>query len=191
MPREINSYRSHGTGRFAPEQFRALGRNVVFEEGVLVFHPENISLGSNIYVGHQTILKGYYQNEMMIGDNTWIGQGCFFHSAGGLRIGQNVGIGPHVKIITSRHEEEGLHVPILFSRIEMGQVVIEDDCDLGIGSMVLPGVTIGRGSQVGAGAVVTKNVEPYSIVAGVPARLLKKRGEIGPDEPHATGKSEK
>jgi acetyltransferase-like isoleucine patch superfamily enzyme len=191
MPREINSYRSHGTGRFAPEQFRALGRNVVFEEGVLVFHPENISLGSNIYVGHQTILKGYYQNEMMIGDNTWIGQGCFFHSAGGLRIGQNVGIGPHVKIITSRHEEEGLDVPILFSRIEMGQVVIEDDCDLGIGSMVLPGVTIGRGSQVGAGAVVTKNVEPYSIVAGVPARLLKKRGEIGPDEPHATGKSEK
>jgi carbonic anhydrase/acetyltransferase-like protein (isoleucine patch superfamily) len=191
MPREINSYRSHGTGRFAPEQFRALGRNVVFEEGVLVFHPENISLGSNIYVGHQTILKGYYQNEMMIGDNTWIGQGCFFHSAGGLRIGQNVGIGPHVKIITSRHEEEGLDVPILFSRIEMGQVVIEDDCDLGIGSMVLPGVTIGRGSQVGAGAVVTKNVEPYSIVAGVPARLLKKRGEIGADEPHATGKSEK
>lgn len=191
MPREISSYKSHGTGRFTPEQFKALGRNVVFEEGVLVFHPENISLGSNIYVGHQTILKGYYQNEMVIGDNTWIGQGCFFHSAGGLRIGQNVGLGPHVKIITSRHEEEGLDVPILFSRIEMAQVVIEDDCDLGIGSMVLPGVTIGRGSQVGAGAVVTKNVEPYSIVTGVPARLLKKRGEIGPDEPDATERSEK
>jgi acetyltransferase-like isoleucine patch superfamily enzyme len=191
MPREINSYRSHGTGRFAPEQFRALGRNVVFEEGVLVFHPENISLGSNIYVGHQTILKGYYQNEMIIGDNTWIGQGCFFHSAGGLRIGQNVGIGPHVKIITSRHADEGIDVPILFSSIEMAQVVIEDDCDLGTGSIVLPGVTIGRGSQVGAGAVITKDVEPYSIVAGVPARLLKKRGEIGPDEPTVTKRSEK
>jgi acetyltransferase-like isoleucine patch superfamily enzyme len=190
MPREINPYRSHGTGRFAPEQFRALGRNVVFEEGVLVFHPENISLGSNIYVGHQTILKGYYKNEMMIGDNTWIGQGCFFHSAGGLRIGQNVGIGPHVKIITSRHAEESIDVPILFSRIEMAQVVIEDDCDLGVGSIVLPGVTIGCGSQVGAGAVVTKDVEPYSIVTGIPARLLKKRGAIGPGESPVSDRSE-
>lgn len=189
MPREIASYRSHGTGRFTREQFRALGRNVVFEEGVLVFHPENISLGSNVYIGHQTILKGYYKNEMVIDDNTWIGQGCFFHSAGGLRIGQNVGIGPHVKIITSRHEEEGIDVPILFSRIEMGQVLIDDDCDLGVGSIVLPGVTIGRGSQVGAGAVVTKDVEPYSIVIGVPARVIKKRGEIGPDETSVTERS--
>jgi acetyltransferase-like isoleucine patch superfamily enzyme len=175
MPREINSYKSHGTGLFTPEQIGQLGRNVVFEEGVLIFHPENVRLGSNIYIGHQTILKGYYHNEMVIGDNTWIGQGCFFHSAGGLRIGRNVGVGPHVKIITSYHEDEGAEVPILFSRIAMAETVVEDDCDLGVGSIILPGVRVGRGSQIGAGAVVTKDVEPYSVMAGVPARLLKKR----------------
>jgi acetyltransferase-like isoleucine patch superfamily enzyme len=177
MPREINSYRSHGTGCFTPEQLSELGHNVVFEAGVLIFHPENIRLGSNIYIGHQTILKGYYHNEMVIEDNTWIGQGCFFHSAGGLHIGRNVGIGPHVKIITSYHEDEGREVPILFSRIAMAETIVEDDCDLGVGSIILPGVRVGRGSQIGAGAVVTKDVEPYSVMAGVPARLLKKRAE--------------
>ena len=175
MPREVSLYKSHGTGRIERDRFRSIGSNVVFEEGVLVFHPENIILGSNIYVGHQTILKGYYRNEMVIGDNTWIGQGCFFHSAGGLRVGRNVGVGPHVKIITSYHEEEGPEVPILFSRLATAEAVVEDDCDLGVGSTILPGVTVGRGSQIGAGAVVTRSVEPYSVAAGVPARLLRRR----------------
>lgn len=173
-------YKSHGTGAFSPAQFRAIGANVIFEAGVLVFHPENILLGTNIYIGHYTILKGYHRNEMRIGDHTWVGQACFFHSAGGIVIGKNVGIGPHVKILTSRHAEEGIHIPILHSRIEEAPVIIEDDCDLGIGAIILPGVTIGRGSQIGAGAVVTHDVEPYSVVAGVPAKLLRKRGEPAP-----------
>jgi acetyltransferase-like isoleucine patch superfamily enzyme len=168
-------YRSHGTGLIELDKFRAIGENVIFEPGVLVFHPENIRLGNNVYIGHSTILKGYYHNELMIGDNSWIGQQCFFHSAGGLTIGRNVGIGPGVKIITSYHTEEGIDVPILFSRIEMEAVVIEDDCDLGVGAIILPGVTVGRGAQVGAGSVVTSDIAPYSVVAGVPARLLRMR----------------
>jgi acetyltransferase-like isoleucine patch superfamily enzyme len=56
-------------------------------------------------------------------------------------------------------------------------VTIESDCDLGMGSIILPGVTVGRGSQVGAGAVVTRDVEPYAIVAGVPARTIGERPE--------------
>ena len=71
----MKPYASHGNGEFTADQFGAIGSNVVFEYGVLAFHPENIHLGSNIYIGHYTILKGYYQNKMMIGDNTWIGQG--------------------------------------------------------------------------------------------------------------------
>lgn len=168
-------YRTHGTGEIHLDKFARLGHNVIFETGVLVFHPENIFIGDNVYIGHYAILKGYYKEQMTIGDNTWIGQNCFFHSAGGLIIGQNVGIGPCVKIITSYHAEEGIAIPILFSRIEVAAVTIEDDCDIGVGATLLPGVTIGQGSQVGAGAVVTANVEPFSVVAGVPARLLRKR----------------
>jgi len=155
--------------------FNKCGNNVVIEEGVRIFHPENIILESNIYIGHDTILKGYYKNKMMICSGTWIGQQCFFHSAGGLTIESNVGIGPSVKIITSHHTEEGVDKPILHSRIRFGFVKIEEDCDIGIGSIILPGVTIGRGTQVGAGSVVTKSTEPYSVVAGVPARFIRSR----------------
>ena len=56
-------HRSHGTGAFSPQDFRAIGPDCVFEAGVMVFHPENIRLGRNVYVGHQSILKGYYRNE--------------------------------------------------------------------------------------------------------------------------------
>lgn len=166
---------SHGSGRFERSQFARIGQNVIIEEGVLVFHPENVELGDGVYVGHYTILKGYYSGRMLIGDGTWIGQQCFFHSAGDLSIGRNVGIGPGVKIITSFHADEGVSKPILHSRIQFAPVVIEDDADIGVGSVVLPGVHIGKGAQVGAGAVVASNVPPYAIVAGVPARLLRTR----------------
>lgn len=177
MPRDLSSYRSHGSGAASAADFGALGANVILEAGVLVFHPQNIRLADNVYVGHQTILKGYHQNVMEIGRNTWIGQQCFLHSAGGITIGQNVGIGPGVKILTSRHEEEGIEVPILASRLAFAPVVIEDDCDLGVGAIILPGVRIGRGVQVGAGAVVARSVPDYAVVAGVPARILRFRSE--------------
>lgn len=175
MPRDLNSYRSHGSGAFAASDFGMLGANVIFETGVLVFHPQNIRLADNVYVGHQTILKGYHKNTMVIGCNTWIGQQCFLHSAGGITIGRNVGIGPGVKILTSKHEEEGIEVPILTSRLTFAPVTIEEDCDLGVGAIILPGVHIGRGVQVGAGAVVAKDIPAYAVVAGVPARVLRFR----------------
>ena len=138
-------------------------------------HPENIERGRNVYVGHQTILKGYHRNRMRIGDETWIGQQCFFHSAGGITIGARVGIGPGVRIITSTHAEAGRDVPILSAPIELAPVVIEDDCDIGVGAIVLPGVRIGKGAQIGAGAVVTEDVPPYSVAMGVPAKVTRER----------------
>lgn len=166
---------SHGSGRFTPADLAACGEGCVFEEGVLVFHPDRVFLGDGVYVGHQTILKGYHAGDLRIGDGTWIGQQCFFHAAGDLTIGRNVGVGPGVKIITSAHEEAGRDVPILHAPIRFAPVVIEDDADLGVGSIILPGVTVGRGAQVGAGAVVTRDVPAYAVVAGSPARVLRER----------------
>jgi acetyltransferase-like isoleucine patch superfamily enzyme len=167
--------RSHGTGSFRLQDFRALGADCVFETGVLVFHPENISLGKNVYVGHQAILKGYHQSQLAIGDETWIGQQCFLHSAGGLTIGARVGVGPGVKILTSQHRDVGRDTPVLFSPLTMAPVVVQDDADLGLGAILLPGVTVGRGAVVGAGAVVTRDVPEYAVVAGSPARILRHR----------------
>src|SRR3974390_813353 len=105
----FNKYRSRGTGAIVPARFRAPGEHVVFEPGALAFHPENISIGSNVYIGHYTILSGYYKNEMQIGSDVWIGQHCFLHSAGGLVIEDGVGIGPCVKITSARHQDEGVN----------------------------------------------------------------------------------
>lgn len=166
---------SHGSGKFTRKSFAELGKDVVLESGVLAFHPKNISIGNNVYVGHYTILKGYHQNRFVIGDNVWIGQGCFFHSAGGITIGNDVGIGPGVKIVTSAHNLDEIDRPILHSKIDFAPVVIEEGCDIGVGAIILPGVRIGRGAQVGAGSVVTADVPAYSVVAGVPAKVLRKR----------------
>lgn len=166
---------SHGTGEFDRSMFAKLGHDVVFEPGVLVFHPENIEIENGVYVGHQTILKGYYRNKMIIKQGAWIGQQCFFHSAGGITIGEHVGIGPAVKIITSFHTEEGVQKPILHSDVEFAPVVIEDHCDIGVGAVILPGVTLGKGTQIGAGAVVTKSLPPYAVAVGNPAKIMKMR----------------
>ena len=175
MPRELSQYRSHGDGSFDRADFAAIGENVILEAGVMIFHPEHIAIGNNVYVGHQTVLKAYHRNTLTIGDNSWIGQQCFIHAAGGVSIGRTVGIGPGVRIISSSHADEGSDGPILLGDLVFGAVTIEDNCDIGTGAILLPGVLIGRGSQIGAGAVVSKNIPPFSVAAGVPARVIRGR----------------
>jgi acetyltransferase-like isoleucine patch superfamily enzyme len=167
--------RSHGTGQFARSELKRCADSVVLEPGVLIFHPENVSLDEDVYVGHYAILKGYFKNELRVGAGSWIGQAAFLHSAGGITIGKRVGIAPHVKILTSVHQEVGRDQAIMDGEIEARPVVLEDGCDIGIGAIVLPGVTVGRGAQVGAGAVVTRDVPEYAVVAGNPAKILRQR----------------
>lgn len=169
-----SSPRSHGTG-LGPWEFAQLGEGVVIEGGVLVFHAETITIADNVYIGHQTILKGYHENTMTIGPGTWIGQQCFLHSAGGIEIGASVGIGPGVKILTSVHRRTPMPAPIVEGQLDFAPVRIDEGCDIGIGAILLPGVTLGQGVQVGAGAVVTRDVAPGHVVAGVPARFLRAR----------------
>jgi acetyltransferase-like isoleucine patch superfamily enzyme len=167
--------RTHGTGQFTREQLRRCPDSVILEPGVLVFHPENVSLDEDVYVGHQAILKGYFQNELRVGAGSWIGQAAFLHAAGGLTVGRRVGIAPHVCILTSIHADPGRDVPIMDGALEFAAVTLEDGCDIGINATILPGVRVGQGAQVGAGAVVTRDVPPHAVVAGNPARILRQR----------------
>lgn len=167
---------SHGDGKLDISKFRKLGKGVIFERGVWIFHPENIEIGDNVYIGHNTFLKGYYKNILCIGTDTWVGQSCFLHAGGGITIGRAVGIGPCVRILSHQHiEEPDIKKPLLFCEQEYKEVVIEDGCDIGMSSIILPGVTIAQASIVGAGSVVTKDVAPYTVVVGNPAKVLRKR----------------
>jgi acetyltransferase-like isoleucine patch superfamily enzyme len=168
--------RSHGTGAVDVSALSACGQGVVFEPGALVFHPENVSLGDDVYVGHYAILKGYFRNALRIGDGCWIGQHAFLHAAGELTLGRRVGIGPGVQVITSTHRlPDDPTTPVMDGPLELAPVVLEDGCDIGAGAVILPGVRVGVGAQVGAGAVITRDVPAGAVVAGVPARVLRHR----------------
>lgn len=167
--------RSHGTGEFHAASLRACPASVIWEPGALIFHPENVTLGERVYVGHHAILKGYYTNQLVIGDDCWIGQGAFLHAGGGIAIGRRVGVGPNVTILTSQHRDPGRERPIMDGELDFAPVEIGDGSDLGAGAIVLPGVRLGVGVQVGAGAVVTQSFDDYAVVVGNPARLLRMR----------------
>jgi acetyltransferase-like isoleucine patch superfamily enzyme len=168
--------RSHGSGAFSPSDLARCGSGVIFETGVLIFHPEHVELGDDVYVGHYAILKAYHRNKLVVGARSWIGQQCFLHAAGGITIGERVGIGPAVRVLTSTHElPADRDVPIMDGALAFAPVVLDDACDIGVGAIILPGVTVGRGAQIGAGAVVTRDVPAYAIAAGVPARVTGHR----------------
>lgn len=171
----MRSFRSRGDGSFAPSDLASVGDSVVLEDGVRIFHPQMVSIGDNVYVGHDTILEGYHRGRLEIGSDTWIGAGCHLHAAGGLTIGSQVGIGPGVRIITSVHRVGGREETILASPVEFAPVEVGDGVDLGVSAVVLPGVRIGEHTQVGAGAVVTRDLPAFCVAAGVPVRVLRSR----------------
>ena len=165
---------SHGTGEVDPATLAHCGSGVVFEPGSMVFHPETIDIADDVYIGHYAILKGYHRGSMKLGRGTWVGQHAFLHSAGGLEIGERVGIGPGVRILTSSHTLDG-DGPIMDNPLTFAPVVLEDGCDIGAGAVILPGARVGRGAQIGAGAVVKGEIAANQICAGVPARVIGSR----------------
>jgi len=122
------------------------------------------------------IEKGaYFANGagITIGENSGLGVNCWVH--GPLSIGDNVMMGPDVVILTCTHSIDRLDVPMIAQGFRTGKVTIGNDVWIGMRSVIMPGVNIGNGAVVGAGAVVTKDVPDYAIVGGVPARVIKYR----------------
>lgn len=111
-----------------------------------------------------------YGKPVTIGRGCFIQQCCTFFGRGGITIGNDVFIGPKVNLITINHDPDPDNRSATYGR----PIVIEDKVWIGINSTILPGVKIGYGAIIGAGSVVTKDVEPMTIVAGNPARVIKK-----------------
>ncbi len=120
-----------------------------------------------------TFSKFFIPNNIHIGNKVFINQQCIFVAEEKITIGNNVAIGFRCMLITSNNE---VHLsPDTHKRVHYNEpIVIEDDVWIGSGAVILPGVTVGRGSVVAAGAVVTKDVPPLTLVGEVPARIIKK-----------------
>lgn len=175
------------------------GRGVVWGRNVTLWHPDRMWIGDGVAVdeGVQLDARGCGRHEFCIGDGALISRGCIISGKDGpLSIGPRANIGVGCVMYASTRLEIGadtmlaaqcyvgggryqvhgrLDLPMAEQPEPRRGVVIEDDCWLGAGAIVVDGVRIGRGSVVGAGAVVTRDVEPYSIVTGVPARVVGKR----------------
>ena len=141
-------------------------------------HPETFEIGDGVFIGAQSFIQGRFDGTCRIGDHVWIGPQSYF-DARDLVIEAHVGWGPGAKVLGSMHTGEPVDVPIVQTPLDIKPVRIEAWADIGVNAVILPGVTVGRGSIVGAGAVVSKDVEPFSIVAGVPAVFVRWRDERG------------
>ena len=117
-----------------------------------------------------------YYDQLKIGEYCFFNRGVFLSAKGGISIGSNVIFGPEVKILSSSHNYEGDQIPYDSNDKDiLKSVNIEDHVWIGGFVLILPGVNIGKGSIVGAGSVVTRNVPEYSIVGGNPAKVIKNR----------------
>jgi acetyltransferase-like isoleucine patch superfamily enzyme len=132
-----------------------------------------LEVGTRNYFGRDIVIK---PSAISLGSHNFIGTGCWLSSK--LRIGNYVMLAARVSIVGGDHRYNVPGVPAIESgRDTNREVIIQDDVWVGHGATILHGVTIGEGSIVAAGSVVTKNVPPYSIVGGVPAKFIKKRFE--------------
>lgn len=130
-------------------------------------HILKIGLGKGSSIHLHTHIN---RSNLRIGDNSVINRKCYLDGRGKLGIGNNVSISPEVHILTASHDLNSKS----FEYIEL-PVTIEDFVWVGTRVIILPGVVLGRGAVVAAGAVVTKDVDAYNIVGGVPAKVIGKR----------------
>jgi acetyltransferase-like isoleucine patch superfamily enzyme len=125
-----------------------------------------IGPGTSIFMGAWFDTVG----SICLGTNSTVNQNCRLDARGGLVIGSNVSISAEVCILTAEHDIQATNFNGVREAVEIGDYVF-----IGTRAMILPGVTLAVGSVVAAGAVVTKSIAPYSVVAGVPARIIGSR----------------
>ena len=127
-------------------------------------------LGKNVNIER----RAYFTPQLTVGDHSGVGIRCEIY--GPVTIGNNVMMGPEVVVYTHNHECSRTDIPMMEQGNAPEQAVtVGNDCWIGRRVMIMPGVSIGDGSVIGAGAVVTKDIPPYSVAAGVPAKVIKSR----------------
>lgn len=132
---------------------KKIGKRVDIMNGVIIMSPQKVEIGHDVLLNEFTRIGG--QN--------------------GVKIGDFVQLSYNVTLVSQNHAYNDFSRPIKTQGYVGGPIIIEDDVWVGTNAVIMPGVTIGKGAIIGANAVVTKNVKPYTIVGGVPAKYIKHR----------------
>lgn len=146
-------------------------------------YPEDIEIGKGVYIGDFSLLaakaehKEQRDSKIRIGNNAFIGESNNIRATGGnIYIGNDCNISQHCSLIASNHSiKKGQNIKSQpWDKSKTG-ITIHDDVWIGANSVILPGVTIGKGAVIGAGSVVTHNIPEYAIAVGCPAQIIKYR----------------
>ncbi len=178
-----------------------VGSSCLIEEDVRFRVPRRVFLGSRVFIGQYSLLNATCKDSFIrlgndvhlarfctlragkrgitLHDGVGINQYTFLDGNGGVEIGPDTLLSPGVQCISGNHIFDNPDVPIKYQGTEYGKITIGEDCWLGTNVIVLPGVTLGRGAVIGAGAVVTKDIPAYGIALGIPAKVIGFRGENG------------
>ncbi len=163
---------------FATRRFKSIGNGVSIRPILNTTHPENISLGDDVslglfcWVGTNTDLKE--KPKLTIGNRVHIGAYSMIIAANKINIGNNVLMSERVTILDHAHGYEEIEKPVIDQPIvSKGEITIEDDCFIGINSVIMGNVKIGKHAIIGANAVVTHDVPAFCVVAGQPAKIIK------------------
>jgi len=155
------------------------GKNLSVPTGCLIGGFKNILLGDNVRLGlnNQIYASGSSKERIEIGDNVSFNSNVMINAdiGGNIKIGSNVLMGPNVVVRASNHMFKNKTIPIAEQGHLSGSIIIEDDVWIGANVVILPNVSIGKGSVIGAGAVVTKDIDCFSIAVGVPAKVIDQR----------------
>jgi len=156
-----------------------LGHGVYIDEGAYLHAcPNGIEIGAGSIVMHGAILhvynfRGMKQSGIKIGRDSLIGEYSVIRGQGGVSIGDRVYTSPFTQIIAVNHVFDDPNRPFVEQGITAEGIIIEDDVWLGAGAIITDGVRVGQGAVVAAGAVVTKDVLPHTVVGGIPAKPIK------------------
>lgn len=142
----------------------------------ILCHKDNVEQHEGSRINEFVLIRSP-ESKLILGKNSHIGPfSVIFTGTYGITIGENVMIAPHCCFAEGSHEYRNLDVPMLWAgNFSNGPIILEDDVWIGANCTILHNVRIGNGSIIGAGSVVTRDVEPYSIMGGVPARKIKSR----------------
>ncbi len=163
-----------------------VGKDFIIEDYAEIncLSKQKIKIGNRVTIGKYAIIRpsnlygGEIGEGLKIGNNSNIGPYSYIGCSGFIEIGNNVLISPRVSIYAENHVFIHTNHPIKEQGVTKQFVKIEDDCWIASNSIILAGVTIGKGSVIAAGSVVTKDIPPFSVVAGVPAKVIKSRNAL-------------
>lgn len=163
----------------------SVGRKTKIRDGVKIdcLSSDGVTIGSDCVIGANSKIEctgslSHIGKGITIGDRTTFGSDCYFGAAGGIQIGNDVVAGQYIRFHSENHNFNDTTKLIRNQGVTHKGIKIGNNCWIGAGAVFLDGAELGDGCVVGANAVVTKNFPPDSVLVGIPARIIKKRGTV-------------